>query len=191
VLALSGEARFVAALMALTGVEWGALAQARRRDVDLRARTLHARGGKTKWRNRLVEILDRPDWAWAWPIVEAHVRTLTESAPLVAIAERDALREQTEACRTLGLPAHRLHDWRHTYAVNAIRRGDDHQAIKRQLGHAPNSTMLYTTYGAYIEEARRLEDWARRETRKERNSARTASSSASTPKTKREAGRRK
>ena len=138
--------------------------------------------------HRVVEILDHPDWTpRAWPIAQAHVRTPTENAPVATIVEWDAPRARTEACRALGLPAHRLHDWRQTYAVNAIRRGDDHRAIKRQLGHAANSTMLYTTYGAYIEEARRLEERAPAE----RNSAWTAFSSASTPKTKREARRRK
>ena len=128
----------------------------RRRDLYTDARMMHAKGGKTRWRNRVVEILGHPDWTpWAWRIVEAHVRTLSDNAPLVTIAETATLAAHLVARDSLGLPPHRLHDWRHTYAVSAIKCGEDHQAVKRQLGHAPDSTMLYTTYGAYLEDAPR------------------------------------
>jgi hypothetical protein len=31
-----------------------------------------------------------------------------------------------------------------------LKRGCDHQWLKNQLGHAPQSTLIYTTYGVYI-----------------------------------------
>jgi integrase len=56
---------------------------------------------------------------------------------------------QRRLCKTLGLPAdYHLHDWRHTYVVQALQRGDDHARIRNQLGHSPRSVLLYTTYGA-------------------------------------------
>jgi hypothetical protein len=109
-----------------------------------------------------VGILDHPDWRRARPIVRDRVQLLTENAPLATVTGWDALTKQTEACATLGLRAHRLYDWRHTYAVNAIWRGDDHQDIRRQFGHAPNSMMLYRVYGPCIAEARRVEERRRR-----------------------------
>ena len=71
---------------------------------------------------------------------------------MVTISERTALGAQTSACELLELPRQRLHDWRHTYAVTALRRGDDHQRIKRQLGHSPHSALLYKVCGVYIAE---------------------------------------
>lgn len=146
--ALSGETRIVAALMAGTGMEWQAVAAATRADVDRWSRTIRAHGSKTAARERTVAVTED----WAWEIIEPHLWTLAPLAPLVTVKERAALREQTEACERLKLPRNRLHDWRHTYAVTAIRRGDDHQAIKNQLGHAPNSALLYKVYGAFIAE---------------------------------------
>jgi hypothetical protein len=39
---------------------------------------------------------------------------------------------------------------RHSYAVMQLKRGCDHQWLKNQLGHAPQSTLICTTYGVYI-----------------------------------------
>ncbi len=36
----------------------------------------------------------------------------------------------------LGLPETRFHDLRHTYAVAAIKRGDDIKTVQENLGHA-------------------------------------------------------
>jgi len=35
-----------------------------------------------------------------------------------------------------------------------LQRGCDHQWLKNQLGHAPQSTLIYTTYGLYIKAAK-------------------------------------
>lgn len=160
--ALTGQARVVAALMAGTGMEWQAVARATRRDVDLATRTVFANGGKTKHRRRYVEVTE----AWAWPIIAAHARALSPTAPLVTISRDWALERHREAVAALGFPRTTLHDWRHTYAVTAIRRGDDEQEIKNQLGHAPGSNMLRTVYGVYIQQARRARQRADKEARK-------------------------
>jgi hypothetical protein len=52
------------------------------------------------------------------------------------------------------LPDTTLHEYRHHFAVMHLRRGSDHQWIKNQLGHAPQSTLLYTTYGVYVAQAK-------------------------------------
>lgn len=176
---LPGEAAFVSAFMAMTGVEWGALAAAYRRDVDLAALTFRARGtkhapGRRNWRDRTVEILDvrqHREWRPVWLVLEPLLRAMTPNAKLVTISGGTAIRHLTAALRRLKLPHHTLHDWRHTYAVNAIQRGDDEQAIKRQLGHAPTSTLLHTTYGVYLDEAKAARD--RAPARRHRLSTRT------------------
>jgi len=147
VAALDGEVRVAAALMA-NGLEWSAVAPLRRADIDLEARTIEAKGLKTRFRRRTIEITE----AWTFPTIEACCKTLLPAAHVVTISERQALDAQTAACVRLELPRQRLHDWRHTYAITALRRGDDHQRIKRQLGHSPHSTLLYKVYGVYIAE---------------------------------------
>jgi integrase len=149
--ALAGEARIAAAIMAGTGMEWGALQAARRRDVDLDNRTIHAQGGKNRWRNRIVDVTEE----WAWAIIEPSVRLMAPASPVITITERAMWESQQHACEALGLPHHTLHDWRHSYAVNAILRGDDEQQIRKQLGHAPNSGMLKKVYGVYFDRAKR------------------------------------
>ena len=36
----------------------------------------------------------------------------------------------------IGIPDVRFHDLRHTYAVNALRAGDDIKTVSESLGHA-------------------------------------------------------
>lgn len=44
--------------------------------------------------------------------------------------------------KSIGLPETRLHDLRHTYAVAAIRAGDDIKTVQGNLGHATASFTL-------------------------------------------------
>lgn len=147
---LEGDMQLVAALMAASGAEWSAVARARRRDIDLKARTFHAQGSKNRHRNRLCELTE----PWAVRVLRRAISGLLPNAPLVTITVWDALDAQLAACERLGLPRHTLHDWRHTYAVTALSRGDDPQFVKQQLGHAPNSPLLHTTYGVYEAQGR-------------------------------------
>jgi hypothetical protein len=48
------------------------------------------------------------------------------------------------------------------FAVMHLQRGCDHQWLKNQLGHAPQSTLIYTTYGVYIKAAKLTEEQAAR-----------------------------
>jgi len=54
----------------------------------------------------------------------------------------------------LGMPDMRFHDLRHTYAVNALRSGDDIKTVQGNLGHHTAAFTL-DTYGHVTEEMRR------------------------------------
>lgn len=151
--ALDEPYRTIEALMAGTGMEWQAIANLKRRDVDLHARTVRAHGHKNRHRNRMVRITED----WALPIVTRHCKTLVPNAPLFTVSNDQALDHHQAAVTALQLETSTLHDWRHTYAVNNLRRGMRPQVVKRQLGHAPNSTMVERIYGVWIVEERDYE----------------------------------
>jgi site-specific recombinase XerD len=142
--------RALEALMAGSAMEWSAIAATTRRDVDVANRIIYARGTKNSYRARYLQVSED----WAWQIVRSHVATLTPGAPLFTVSHEDALREHHAAAARLELPRTTLHHHRHSFAVMHIRRGSDHQWIKNQLGHAPDSTLLYSVYGIYIAEAK-------------------------------------
>ena len=147
-----GQQQAAEALMAATGLEWGALAELRRRDVDLEERTVHAfpgladAPGKTRYRSRIVVVTEDAFWS----IIEAHIAPLPPNARVFTLREDIALRVHVRTSKAIGLPRTKLHHWRHTYAVAWLKRGGDHQILKNQLGHSPRSTLIYTTYGPWI-----------------------------------------
>ena len=55
--------------------------------------------------------------------------------------------------KRIGLPDARIHDLRHTYAVNCIRAGDDIKTVQSNLGHA---TAVFTldVYGHFTDDMR-------------------------------------
>lgn len=139
------------ALMAGTGMEWGAVHRLRAKDIDLERRTIYARGTKNSYRTRYVEVSED----WAWQIVRTYVRDFLPEARIFPIREEYALREHHQAATALDLPRTTLHQHRHSYAVMHLKRRCDHQWLKRQLGHSPRSTLIYTTYGVWIDDAAR------------------------------------
>ena len=54
----------------------------------------------------------------------------------------------------IGLPNARIHDLRHTYAVNSIRAGDDIKTVQENPGHATAAFTL-DFYGHYTDDMRR------------------------------------
>ena len=67
------------------------------------------------------------------------------------------------ALKSAGLVGVRFHDLRHTYAVNAIRAGDDIKTIQGNLGHA-SAAFTLDRYGHFTERMRqdsaaRMEDF--------------------------------
>ena len=55
--------------------------------------------------------------------------------------------------RKVGLPNLRIHDLRHTYAVNSIRAGDDIKIVQSNLGHATAAFTL-DVYGHFTDDMR-------------------------------------
>ena len=55
--------------------------------------------------------------------------------------------------RQIGIPSARIHDLRHTYAVNCIRAGDDIKTVQSNLGHATAAFTL-DVYGHFTEDMR-------------------------------------
>jgi integrase len=134
-------------MMAGTGMEWQATERVRRSDVDFATRKIHAHGGKTKYRDRIVRVTED----WTWPIIESYARDFTPNALLFdGLDHKDALKVHREAAESVRLPDSTLHDWRHTYAVNALKDGTLPAVVKRQLGHAPNSTVVERVYSVWI-----------------------------------------
>jgi integrase len=139
---LEGEQQALEALMAGTGVEWQVCERLVRRDIDLKARTVRAKGHKNKYRNRVVKITE----AWVIPFVDRHIKHMMPNARVFTLNHDRALDEHHRVVKLLGLEDSTLHDWRHTYTENNYQAGMKLRAIKRQLGHAPNSTVLERHY---------------------------------------------
>jgi integrase len=140
--------RAIEALMAATGVEWQVVERLTRRDIDLKKRTVHARGGKNAWRNRVV----RGTELWAWRIFADYAKNFTDAAQLFpGIREDTALRVHKAASKTLSLPTTTLHGWRRTYAVQALRDGYSLQVVAHQLGHK-DTTLVQKIYGQFVVE---------------------------------------
>ena len=55
--------------------------------------------------------------------------------------------------KSLGMPNVRIHDLRHTYAVNSLRAGDDIKTVQENLGHATAAFTL-DFYGHCTDEMR-------------------------------------
>lgn len=66
------------------------------------------------------------------------------------IPQRDIERRFRAVADAAGLEGMRLHDCRHTYAVNALRAGDDVKTVQGNLGHATAAFTL-DRYGHFTE----------------------------------------
>jgi integrase len=153
--ALPHPYRAFEAVLAGTGMGFSAAATLRRRDVDTRTRIVLAKGSKAEYGARHVAVTE----PWAWTILAAHLKALSPNAPLFPeIREDTALARHHATAKALGLPRTTLHQHRHSYAVMQLRRGCDHQWLKTQLGHAPQSTLIYTAYGDYMGATKRTSD---------------------------------
>jgi integrase len=137
------------ALMAASGVELGAALRLTRADVDLTAQTIHARGSKTAWRNRVVRY---EDWAQGvlYRLTAGHVGASPLFPPM---RHRRILAAFHGAQKAVGLSGHRLHDLRHTYAVNALKKGYKPTVVAHQLGHK-DATMVSKVYGRFVPDER-------------------------------------
>lgn len=131
------------ALMVGTGADWSDTANLRAADIE--GRTVRLRGHKTEWRNRTVRITE----AWTLPYVRAALKGVAADELVFDGRHEAALLAHHKAVALLGLPDSTLHDWRHTYAVTALRRGETPQVVAHQLGHA-NAYLVLTRYGKHV-----------------------------------------
>ena len=138
------------ALMVAGGLEWQAIEHLRVRDVDLKAKTVQAHGGKTRWRNRRCKLVE----TWAIPyIAPALGGKLPDALVFADVREWWALREHKAAAERKGLPPSTLHDWRHTHAVLMLRDGYKPTVVAHQLGHRDTS-LVWKRYGRFIVDER-------------------------------------
>lgn len=158
ILAVQMPYRAAIALMAATGMELQAVERVTRRDVDLDAGTVRARGGKNFWRDRVA----RGTEPWAWKIFAEYARDFLPDALLFGDVSRDTIRSHHHrATKVLKLPHTTLHDWRHSYAIWGLRDGLSPTVIARQLGHK-DTTLLQTVYGKFVPDERDFETHATR-----------------------------
>lgn len=148
--ALEQPHKALSALMVSMGMEVSAALSVRRRDVNLDAGTVYARGTKRATRERTCHLTDawRPVWSrFAEYVTEGH---FLPDAPLFPGVRADvALRVLRRALKAVKLPEdYRQHDHRHTWAVQAIRDGLALHTIAYQLGHS-NAVMVLKVYGRY------------------------------------------
>ena len=110
------------------GLQWADV------DFDNLLLTLHGKGAK----DRVVPFsfeLRRHLWRWRQVNRWDYVFTTTQGRH---IAHRNTLRDVRNLCRALGVepPARLLHAFRHTFAVNYIRRGGSVFHLQKVLGHS-------------------------------------------------------
>jgi len=161
ILAVQLPFRAAIALMAATGMELQAVERVRRRDVDLVARTVRARGGKNYWRDRVVRATE----LWAWEIFAEYARDYLPDAFVFGDVSRDTIRaHHHRAAKLLGLPRTTLHDWRHSYSIWSLRDGLAPTVVARQLGHK-DTMLLQTVYGRFVPDERDFDTHATRASR--------------------------
>lgn len=147
--ALSGEARAYHALSACTALETQALVRLRRADIDTVRRTVLARATKNRARSRTTTVYKR--WFWAWEIVLQHLNAnpMLPDSPVFTIKADKAYNDLKDACADIGIKDFRVHDWRHVWAVQAVRDGLAIQTVSHQLGHS-NGAITLRVYAKYI-----------------------------------------
>jgi integrase len=132
-------------------MEIGAALKVMRRDVDQATRIVLAQGTKNQYRTRYVEVSE----PWAWDVFWSFAKDKTLNTVLFAgLNYGKVLRAHNTAAKAVKLPPTVIHTHRHSYAVMHLKKGSDDQWLKNQLGHAPQSTLIYTTYGLWINAAK-------------------------------------
>lgn len=136
------------AFMAGCGMDWSDCARLTAADVDVTARTVRCHGSKTVHRNRVVRITE----AWTLPYLRDGMKGLLPGALVCRGGKYGALDQHKKACEALAIAVTTLHDWRHHYAVTALRRGESGQVVAHQCGHG-NTKLVLDRYGKYLPRA--------------------------------------
>lgn len=142
------------ALAAATAMERQALFRLTRRDIDVEARTVLARGSKKPHRARTSHAYTR--WNWAWDIFAGWLKgaALLPDTRVFGhrpehLLDRRMRRALDDACVNAEISDYRPHDWRHTWAVQGLRDGLAIQTVSHQLGHR-DAVMTLRVYGRFI-----------------------------------------
>lgn len=139
--------RAIEAVMCGGGMEISAVLRITARDIDIKTRIIKARGTKTVYRSRPVQITDD----WCWKVFMSYASGFVGDALLFdGVTDSHALRAHRKAVAAAKAEPSTNHDWRHTYAIRELRSGRLPQFVKRQLGHARTSTLLESTYAAFL-----------------------------------------
>jgi integrase len=144
-----------ASVLAHLGIELGVIPTIRRRDVDLKARTVHARGTKRAWRNRLAYIYD-----WALPYLTRACQMQTPTVVLVPRSVEAIRSAHDTACEALGINNYRIHDARHSIAVWLVSAGTPYEVVAAQLGHQDTGS-VQDVYGKYKPRTEDAARWAK------------------------------
>lgn len=155
------ERRAFFTLMYGTAIEVSTALRLTRADVDETVREIRAAGTKAYSRDRVCRVA-----AWAWPVLEAYVRTVPEGPlwPQVAWDRWKVTTWHRETVEGLGLPRYPLHNARDHWAVRHARAGTPVAVIQHQLGHGTPMLTL-TKYGRFLPDATDREHWDREATR--------------------------
>lgn len=146
--------RPLSALIHATGMELGVAVNLLRGDIDTENWTIHARGTKNVWRDRIVSV-ER----WAIPYLEEHIRLLTPGARVFPGLNRWTASDVHRAvCKRIGIENYQLRDARHTYAVRMIRNGAPAGLVATQLGHV-DATMVTRVYGRFHPSHNEMAKW--------------------------------
>lgn len=143
------------ALAAATAMERQALLRLHRKDVDLDARTVFARGTKRQTRTRTCYVYNR--WTWAWTIFTDWLREnpmLPDALVFAGVKEHELRKTWAAACEATAIADFTPHGWRNTWAVQALRETPpiDINTISRQLGHS-NPTITLNCYARFTSDS--------------------------------------
>ncbi|MGV3707580.1 MAG: tyrosine-type recombinase/integrase [Gemmatimonas sp.] len=136
------------AMFAGTGMDWSDADRLKVADINLRTLTVRCYGSKSKWRNRSIRITE----GWTVPYIKAALANKLPDAKAFEGGERVALKWHHRAVAAVDAPKSTLHDWRHTYAVNALRNGLSATVVAHQLGHR-DANLIWTRYGRFVPNA--------------------------------------
>ena len=109
--------------------------------------SVRAPGTKRINRNRSIYITE----PWCWEIFGAwlHQQPALPGAPVFTIGYDGAAAALKRALDAAEIDDYKPHDWRHTYAVQALRDGLAAQTVAHQLGHK-DATMVLKVYGRFV-----------------------------------------
>jgi integrase len=86
-------------------------------------------------------------WQWAWTIARAYIETRPPSGPVFAeLSEWDMRQALKAALKVAGIEDYTPHDWRHTWAVQALKDEVILNDVATQLGHS-DPVMTLRVYG--------------------------------------------